>query len=122
MVGNCPNLTFQSLVDGLIEEKKMCVNSLAEAVGCDRATIRRNRDGTNKKKAIIVSMGIALGLNLSEMYYFLYYAGITLCPAIPVDKCYISAIETTKGFGLSRVKRCNEILFDNGFISSQGKE
>ena len=110
------------MVDGLLEEKKMSANSLAEAVGCDRATIRRNRDGTNTKKAIIVSMGIALGLNLNEMYYFLFYAGITLCPAIPVEKCYISAIENTKGFGLSRVKKCNDILFDNGFISSLKKE
>ena len=110
------------MVDGLLEEKKMSIKSLAEAVGCDRATIRRNRDGTNKKKAVIISMGIALGLNLSEMYYFLYYAGLTLCPAIPVEKCYISAIESTKGFGLSRVTKCNEFLFENGFVSSLDKE
>ena len=108
IVENHPDLTFARLVDGIIQAKDIKICELAEAIGCDPKTIRRICNGCyHPPKHKVISIGLALGLNINEMNMFLLYAGYSLMPTSPDDKYYEYVIRQNKGSGISRIIDCN---------------
>lgn len=72
IVENHPNLTFARLVDGIIQAKGIKICELAEAIGCNPKTITRICNGYyHPPKHKVISIGLALGLNINEMNMFL---------------------------------------------------
>lgn len=110
-----PSLSFAELVDALLIAKEIKISTLANQTGYDRKTITRIcQNECMPHKKTVLTMGVAFGLNLVEMYYFLFKTGYTLCPTIPLDSIYIRVIQKVGGSGKKRIDKCIEELKTNG--------
>lgn len=78
--------------------------------GYDRKLMARIRNGHIPEKETVITLGVALGLNIEEMRMFLGYAGYLLSPTIQIDKYYVEIIESVGGKCPDRVDLCNEML------------
>ena len=108
---NHPNLNFARLFDGILRAKNITHEDLEARTGYSRKTFSNiiNKEHIPKKKTVI-TIGIALGLNIEQMHVFLYYAGYVLSVAIRVDNYYIEVIKEIKEDTIARVVQCNDKL------------
>lgn len=87
-----------------------CLN-LAYITGYDRSMFTRIRNGYIPPKKTVISLGIALGLNINEMEEFLYYAGYVFSEKVPIDVLYRKTINQVNEKNLVlRFDECNDVL------------
>lgn len=106
-----PNFNFAKLVDGILRAKKITRTNLGQRTGFERKTFYRIIvRGEIPPKKTVITLGVALGLNLEQMHIFLYYAGYLFSSVIEVDQYYVELIHKFGGEGYDRIDRINEQL------------
>lgn len=114
-----PRFTFANLVDVIINAKGVKVSELCGQTGYNKTTIHNIRyKGHIPEKKTVITLGIALGLNLEQMEVFLFKAGYVFCPSIENDVKYMSVIMKF-GSGNSRIIDCNIELDNLGLKDSE---
>lgn len=102
---------FAELIAGILKAKKTTRKQLAEMMGYDRDLFTRIGNGEVPETRIVITIGVALGLEIQQIEVLLYYTGHIL--VTPIDKKYeevITKISGRKEVGLRRILACNEEL------------
>ncbi len=107
--------TYGQIVAGIMKKQKISVGEMAEKTKLNKSLFTHlDEPGGCVQKRFIVSIAVALELDVHMAEYMLEACGMCFCSYNRVDKAYIHIIENHKG---SDVETCNGILKELGVES-----
>lgn len=110
-------MTFAKLVDGLLKAKGMRYKDIAQKTGLNSKIFTRINSGHIPKKLTVLTIGVALALELSEIEFFLWIAGYCFSPTELVDQTYQEVIPNVDLNDIDRITSCNDMLKERGISS-----
>lgn len=109
------NSSFAELFDEMRCLRRMTCIRLSDVTGFNRIMFSRIMNGHIPKKVNVITIGVALLLNLNEMEIFLAKAGYVFSSTVVSDIIYKEAINSLKEKNpLKRIIECNEYLEARG--------
>ena len=98
------------MFEEICKAKKLKFTLLGRRTGYNVAMFTKIRQGYIPPKVTLISIAIALELDILEIQKFLICAGYLLSPFVWLDRKYIKAIKRTSRRTRNRVECCNEYL------------